>query len=656
MTGLDLSELPHQQQAIQSRCFHPFGKWVYMDPQAEGPTIHELIEARVAKSPDSIAVVSPARALSYRALNEEANRLARVILEQAPPPDLPIVVCATGAARVVALLAALKAGRFSVSLDPADPPARLRSVTQSLNARAIIADDASLAMASELVPGAVAVINADASPETGSAGDLRLPIRSDALARIVLTSGSTGEPKAIMQTHRTTLFGAITRNNAVHLCSDDGLLAGTSAFTELWRPLFIGATLYLFDFKGDDIKCLRGWIDEAQISTLRSAPSVFRQLVTTLALRRGVARSDESLFPSLRVIELMGEQVSGECVALYRRHFSRTCILINFLGCKEVLDYCAYYIDHGTNATEGAVPAGFALPGASVTLVDEAGKAVEQDTIGEIAVKIPSASPGYWRRPDLTNGRFRHDSSDDGGRICMTGDLGLLLPNDGLVYMGRRDSVVKIRGHRVDVTHLEQVLHELRSVKAAAVVAKTGEQQDLRLVAFIVVRPPGRLTDRDLRRELAARLPNFMIPSEFLFLGELPTTPMGKIDRQNLRLLAAASQPQARAARLPQNRIGKDIAAIWAQVLNVDHVGMSDDFFDLGGDSLMVMQVCARIEQQFEIELPLSTLFKFRTLTELVPFVADGMGESGRNAGPDSVVVGAGSITRRDKIGPTAVE
>jgi acyl-coenzyme A synthetase/AMP-(fatty) acid ligase/acyl carrier protein len=627
-----------------------------MDPEADGPTIHELIEARVAKSPDSIAVVSPARALTYRSLNDEANRLARVILEQAPPPDLPIVVCATGAVRVVALLAALKAGRYSVSLDPADPPARLRSVIQSLRARAIIADDASLAMASELVPDAVAVLNADASPEAGSAGDLRLPIRPDALARIVLTSGSTGEPKAIMQTHRATLFGAITRNNAVHLCSDDRLLVGASAFTELWRPLFIGATLYFFDFKGDDIKCLRRWIDGAQISTFRSTPSVFRQLVTTLALRRGGARSDENLFPSLRVIELMGEPVSWECVELYRRHFSRSCILINFLGCKEVLDYCAYYIDHGTNATEAAVPAGFALPGASVTLVDEAGKAVERRAIGEIAVKIPSASPGYWRRPDLTNERFRHDSSDDGRRICMTGDLGLLLSDHGLICMGRRDSTVKIRGHRVDVAYLEQVLHDLRSVKAAAVVVKTGDQQDLRLVAFIVARPPGHLTDRELRHELAARLPSFMIPSEFLFLEELPTTPMGKIDRQNLRLLAAASQPQTRAIRLPRNRIGKDIAAIWAQVLNVDRVGMRDDFFDLGGDSLMVMQVCARIEQQFEIEFPLSTLFKFRTVVELVPHVAEKMGESGRAPGPDSAIVGAGSFTRRDKIGPTAAE
>ena len=154
----------------------------------------------------------------------------------------------------------------------------------------------------------------------GSVDDLRLPIRPDALARIVLTSGSTGEPKAIMQTHRTTLFGAITRNNAVHTCA-----ATTGCWLErrhspsCARPLFIGATLYLFDFKGDDIKCLRGWIDDAQISTFRSTPSVFRQLVATLALRRGGARADENLFPSLRVIELMGEPVSsGVCRAVPR--------------------------------------------------------------------------------------------------------------------------------------------------------------------------------------------------------------------------------------------------------------------------------------------------------------------------------------------------
>jgi non-ribosomal peptide synthetase component F len=283
-----------------------------MDPEADGLTIHELIEAQVAKSPDSIAVVSPARALTYRSLNEGANRLARVILEQAPRPDLPIAVCATGTARVVALLAALKAGRFLVSLDPADPPARLRSSIQSLDAQAIIADEVNHALARRVTPDAVPILDADASPEAGSVDNLSWPIRPEALARIVLTSGSTGEPKAIMQTHRTILFGAITRNNAVHLCGDDRLLVGASAFTELWRPLLIGATLYVFDFKGDDIECLRGWIDDAQISIFRSTPSVFRQLVATLALRRGVARSDENLFPSLRVIELMGEPVSWD--------------------------------------------------------------------------------------------------------------------------------------------------------------------------------------------------------------------------------------------------------------------------------------------------------------------------------------------------------
>jgi acyl-coenzyme A synthetase/AMP-(fatty) acid ligase/acyl carrier protein len=593
-----------------------------MDPDAGGLTIHALIEAQAAKTPDRIAVVSAARALTYRRLNEEANRLARAMIRQGGPGDLPIVVgCSQGAAKIVALLAALKAGRVVASLDLSDPPARTRSTLEALEARVIVIDHNDRAAARTLVADDDCLINLDALPEDEAVDDLRLPVRAEALARIALTSGSSGEPKGIMQTHRTTLFGAIERNNAVHLCSEDALLVGTSAYTELWRPLLVGATLYLFDFKGDDMICLRRWIDEARISIFRSTPSIFRQLVATLALHDSAKKNGgRNLFPSLRVIEMMGESLSWECVRLYQKHFGRECILVNFLGSKEVLDYRIYYMDHGTRITNGAVPAGFPLGGASVAVVDEEGKRVEQGTTGEIAVKTPSMCLGYWRRPDLTDERFQRDSAD-GDRMYLTGDRGFLMPDNCLVYVGRQDSTVKIRGHRVDVNYLERVLRDLESVAEVVVVVKDTEHPDPGLVAFVVARAPEGLTELDVRHYLGRRLPNFMIPSEFVFLEKMPTTAMGKTDRERLRSLAPVSQPQTEPTPLPCAPFEAEIAAIWAQVLNRDHIGIQDNFFELGGDSLMIMQVSARLQERFDIDFPLSILFERPTVKRLAHYV-----------------------------------
>jgi len=592
-----------------------------MEPDAGTLTIHAAVEAQAAKAPDRIAVVSASRSLTYRRLNEEANRLARVLISEAEPEEAPIVVgCSEAAAGVVALLAALKAGRVFVSLDLGDPPARNSSMLQALGAGTIVTDDGGLGLTSALSAGrSRRAINVDALPEDASADDLRLPISADAVARIVLTSGSTAEPKAIIQTHRTTLCGAIAVNNAIQLCSEDRMLVGASVFSGIWRPLLVGGAVHVFDFKRDDLNCLRRWIEGSQVSVLRTTPSVFRRLVAALALR---ATPGGNLLSSLRVIEMMGEPLSWECVRLYQEHSARECILINLLGSKEVLDYRHYYIDHDTAPRDGSVPAGFALGGASVTVVDEHREAVARGRCGEIAVKTRSMSPGYWRRPDLTNESFGRDSAD-GERIYLTGDRGVLTPEDCLLYAGRRDSMVKIRGQRVDVAHLEEVLRQSPSLADAAVIAAATEQGDNKLSAFVVALGPKRASERDLRRELGARLPDSMIPAEFVFLDSMPTTAMGKIDREGLRSLAAASQPQVEPMLPPGTSFEAEVATIWAQVLQRDRIGVEDNFFELGGDSLMAMQIAAKIYDRFGVEVPLSVVFERPTVEALARHVSE---------------------------------
>jgi non-ribosomal peptide synthetase component F/acyl carrier protein len=626
------SSLPPEQRSIESRCFHSRDSWIYMDPDAQGRAIHEMVEAQAAATPDKLAVVSPACTLTYRQLNQEANHLARAIIAHGQPNDAPIAVCCPlGAAQLAATLAVLKTGRILVSLSSSDPPARSRSILKSTGAQMVVTDDTNWALARTLMPDEDPVLNVDASHRTEVCGDLQLPVRADALVRIALTSGSTGEPKGIMQTHRTALYGAITRNNAVHLCAQDRFLIGTAVFTDLWRPLLVGGTLYLFDIKADDMRCLQRWMNEEDISAFRSTPSVFRQLVAVLAPgKAGLARSNSSFAPSLRVIESMGEPVPRECVLLYQKHFPPRCIFINFLGSKEVLDYRIYYVDHATDVMERFLPGGYPFGGARVTILDDAGETAGPNEVGEIAVENRSMSPGYWRRADLTDERFRASPVDGGSRLYRTGDFGRLMPDNCLICLGRQDSMVKVRGHRVDVTYLEQSLRDLASVTDAAVVVKQTEQQDLLLVAFIVVSTPHSVAERDIRRELAKSLPDYVIPSTIVLLEAMPTTAMGKTDRERLRSMVPAPRPRTASTDLPHTLIEMEIAGMWAEVLERDRVAPQDNFFELGGTSLSVMRVVSRVQQHFDIDLPLVALFQMPTVREFALFVSEALRASER--------------------------
>ncbi|HVN36386.1 MAG TPA: non-ribosomal peptide synthetase [Casimicrobiaceae bacterium] len=619
--GEPQSSFPADQRAIRSSCFHPHGSWVYRDPDVVDRTIHGFVEGQAEANPAGIAVVTPQRALSYRALNQAANRFARRIVGRGGAPDAPIgVCCALGASQVIALLAVSKAARFYLSLPPADPPERNRRLLEEAGIETVICDHANLHVATALSGDGPAILNVDSVDDDGTGDNLRLDVSVDSLVRLSMTSGSTGEPKAVMQTHRTVLYGAIARNNAVHLCAEDRMLIATAAFTDLWRPLLVGATLYLFDLKADDMACLRRWFAEGSVTAFRLTPSVLRHLVRVLADDEpGDARGATALFPSLRVVELLGEPVPAECVALFQESFPQHCVLINFLGAKEVLDYRLFYMDHETRVAGEWVPSGYALAGTRALVLDDAGNPVRDGNVGEIFVQSRSMSPGYWRDAALTSERFA--VATEGGRTYRTGDLGRLLADGCLLYVGRRDSMVKIRGHRVDLDPLERSLRALHGVRDAAVVVAEAAAREAKLVAFVVAEEGDELDERVLRRALGARLPDFNIPSAFAFLESMPATPLGKTDRAALRALAAQTRPPSAELPLQATRIESEIAAIWAHVLERSEIDANENFFEIGGDSLTVMRVARAIQRRFEIELPLAVLFERPTVTAIAAYV-----------------------------------
>ncbi|MFQ5684962.1 MAG: AMP-binding protein, partial [Candidatus Binatia bacterium] len=399
----------------------------------------------------------------------------------------------------------------------------------------------------------------------------------------------------------------------------------------IFRALFNGATVLPFDFKEDGLAKLAAWLIQEEITIYHSVPSAFRYFVGTL--------SGKEEFPKLRLIHLGGEPVSIREVNQYKKHFSPACILLNNLGATETSVYRQYFINRETQITDTIVPVGYAVEDKEILLLNDAGEEAGANVIGEIAVKSRYRSPGYWRRPDLTQAAFVPDPSGGKERVYRTGDLGRMLSDGCLVYLGRKDSRVKIRGHRIEVAETEMALLDLDTVKEAIVVAqeemagspsaslRTGQ----RLVAYIVPVGKPTLNVSGLRRALAEKLPDYMIPSAFIMIDALPLTPTGKVDRRALPALGRARPELVSPFVAPRTQVEDVLAGIWAEVLGLDQVGIYDNLFDLGGHSLNATQVISRVINTFKVELPIKSLFESPTVADMAVVITENMAKKAGN-------------------------
>lgn len=309
-------------------------------------------------------------------------------------------------------------------------------------------------------------------------------------------------------------------------------------------------------------------------------------------------------------------------VELYRRHFSPHCRLVNGLASSETQTICFFPIDHATRLSGSLVPVGYPVPDKSVFLLDEAGRRVPPGEVGEIVVESRYLASGYWRRPDLTDAVFRPAEVAGGPRLYHTGDLGRVEPDGALVCLGRKNARVKIRGHGVDLLEIEAALRALDGVKDVAVVAQPGEAGYARLVAYVVpVSLPGP-TNEALRRALGRTLADFMIPSTFVILAELPRTSSGKTDREALPAPGRPYQDPHRAATGPRTAIEAQIATIWSEVMGRGSIDVHEHFYDLGGESLQAMRIMARVRKRFSVDVDLQSLLETPTVAEMAQAVA----------------------------------
>ena len=614
-----IAGLPPEQQAIRAKCFHPSGAFVEFKKQEIEQSISERFEKMVAKYPGRVAVKTKHYELTYNELNKAVNRVGRAILAQRGQGNEPVaLLLKNDAPMIVAIVGALKAGKLFVPLDSSSPQARNSYILEDSQAELIVTDNENISLALELAHSGRRVINVDKIDTGAPEQNLGLSISPDSLAYILYTSGSTGQPKGVVQNHRNVLHKIMNYTNSSHICMEDRLallvsLGFSAAVTNMFAALLNGATLGLFDLREENVTKLANWLIQQEITVYQSVTLVFRYFLDTLA--------GNEEFSNLRLIDLFSEPVSTADIERYLRHFSRDCILRNRLASTETGDVCHYFINKESRVTESIVPIGYVIEGMKVLLLDDDGKVVGFNQVGEIAVQSRNLALGYWRNPALSEASFLPDPKGSDQRIYLTGDLGRMLPDTCLVHLGRKDSRVKIRGYRIEVPEIEMTLAKHAGVKEAVVVAEDDFRGEKRLLAYVVLHEQRAPTTSELRGFLAEKLPDYMVPSAFVLLDALPLTSRGKVNRSALPA-PDQTRPELKGAFVaPHTLVKKILADIWAEVLGLEHIGVHDNFFNLGGHSLSATQILSRLRDSFQVDLPPRILLDRPTIEQLAEAV-----------------------------------
>jgi len=602
----------------QGRSVQPTNPFLSFKKGEVEQSISDCFEKIVAKYPNRIAVKTKRIALSYEALNKEANRIAHAILAIRGVSEEPAaLVMDHDASIIAAVLGALKAGKICLPLDPSYPQKRAGYVFEDSQASVILTNDKNLSLAKGLAQSGIQVLNLD-SIDDFSTENVGLQRPPDALAYIIYTSGSTGWPKGVTQSQRTVLHNALRYTNGLHISTQDRVTLLASLSTGQGVPtafctLLNGATLCPFNIKEEGVAHLADWLLTEEISVYISASTVFRHLVRTL--------NGQEKFPKLRLVRLGAEQVRKSDVELYKKHFSPQCIFGVTLSATECGNYSNYFIDKETDIRDDQVSVGYAADDVEILLLDDEGKQVGFNEIGEIAIKSRYLSPGYWRNPVLTEAAFLPDPKGGAERIYRTGDLGLMHSDSCLEHRGRKGSRIKIRGFGVELEEIETSLNNHPAIREVLIEATQDESDDTRLVAYIVANEGQAATAAELRKFLRARLPEHMVPSAFIFLDAFPLTPIGKVDRKALPTSESSRQELDVAFVAAKTPFEKQLAEIWIEILGKESVGINDNFFDLGGNSLRLAQLHCKICDVLGKDVSLIEMFSHPTISTLADYL-----------------------------------
>ncbi len=576
-----------------------------------------------ASHPARSAAVSVDRRLTYAELVSEAGEVAAEIVHHCGADRGRIgIYCGHDTSFVIGVVAAWLAAKAYVPLDPTFPEERLAHIAKSAEIDGIVSTRAYERAVCHLPVGRVPVVFIDDERSTGAAELHQEPMGGDALAYILYTSGSTGGPKGVMQNHRNVLHQLRTYTNNFRIDRHDVLIQLASfnwdaSITDFLAALVNGACVALYDFKRDGIAGLAAFMARQTVTLYHSAPSLFRLLVKSIG-------DTDGAFPGIRAVLLAGEQVYGQDFALFKRHFAPDAVFASGYGATESSFALQNHQPWSAETAGRRFPLGHAIDGVDVVLLDETG----HETIfkGEIALRGRHLAPGYWNRPDLSDRAFTPLSGDPALRQYRTGDIGYRRPDGAFVYGGRKDRQVKVRGYRIEPGEIESALRNIDGVTDAHVsVHDSGGTENGALAGHIVETTRGVHSSFRIRSELRIHLPDYMIPSHILFYDELPRTPNGKVDIRALgEITPLATVESTHGRELAHTPTEQIVASAWADILDVEEVGVDQNFFDLGGHSLLLAKVQIWIEATFRRRVPLVRLFEYPTVATLARFLDEG--------------------------------
>ncbi|MFO1077414.1 MAG: amino acid adenylation domain-containing protein [Planctomycetota bacterium] len=584
-------------------------------------TMHARVAAMAAARPDAPAVVCGADRLSYAELDARSAAVARRLAKLGVRRGDLVGVCLERSVRLgTALLGVLRAGAAYVPLDPMNPAERLSLIATDAKVAALVTESATNGL---VEARGAAVLDLDQEPDgtaAGAASTTALPDGApEDLAYVIYTSGSTGVPKGVRVTHGNVLrlFDA-TRHWFGYGPDDTYSVFHSYAFDfsvfELWGALLHGGKAVVVgkdESRSPDL--LLALLERESVTTLCQTPSAFREL-----LAADVAGRCKHRLP-LRYIVFGGEALEFASLRPWFAHRGGAATrLVNMYGITETTVHTTFRVvtesdlDAGVNARIG-VP----IPDLGVEIVDRHLNAVPIGVPGEILVSGRGVAAGYLERPDLTEQRFVPDPRRPGAKRYRSGDLARWLPCGELEFLGRIDDQVKIRGFRIELGEIETALAAQASVRAAAASVWTGPDHDRRLIGYVVPEPGHVIDAQQLRTSLQQSLPPYMVPQHIVEIAELPRTSTGKLDRRALPEFRPESITRGDDGTAPSSDEERRLATIWSQMLGIPDPGVDDDFFDVGGHSLMAVRMLTRVREEFGVQLPLQTLMQYPTIAQL---------------------------------------
>ncbi|HKS08830.1 MAG TPA: amino acid adenylation domain-containing protein [Pyrinomonadaceae bacterium] len=560
-------------------------------------TLHELFEQQVARTPDALAAVFQNEQLTFAELNRRGNQLANYLKTEGVTSETAVGICIEPSLEMlIAALGILKAGGAYVPLDPRNPQQRIDQVLKDAGASILLTREV--------------VLNA----RTEGGDNFQTETAAENLAYIIYTSGSTGTPKGVMIQHRSVVNLAAALHEQVYAGLGPALKVGLSAplafdaSVKQLVQLLHGHTLHILPEELRlDAKGALHYIAHHDLDVLDCTPSQLK-----LLLAAGLTQS------SAPKLMLVGGEAIDESTWTRLAEDQRT-RFFNVYGPTECTVDATW-----AQVTHGQPTIGHAIPNAQTYILDQNLKPTGVHLSGELLIGGTGLARGYLNSPERTAGRFIPDdlSGSEGARLYRTGDLARYAADGSIIFTGRNDAQVKVRGHRIELGEIESVLLK-HKIKQAVVIAREAANADIRLVAYVVTTDNSTLDTSELRQKLSEQLPDYMVPSFLVTLEELPLTRNGKVDLNALPAPETAQRSRDENYVAPRNEIEATITRVWQEALGVDRIGVNDNFFDAGGHSLLMVQVHNKLSDRFDKKISIVEMFAKPTISALAEYFSD---------------------------------